>query len=331
MANTPEIGGQDSGTDKVNVISLAAELDAPDDENADVGGAENEVKNDAAETKVEAAAADVVPETPAAAEGDGDKTPAVEGAKEPDAPAPEPTAEQLQMIQLIRQMRKELSLSNAKQQRQEEELRRLRQNITKPKDEFDDDDLLGNKPAPATGKPENDPVPLSELEQLQNELSVIGQQRSEHLVTIVETMAVNPKFEDVKEVCSRSNLNDLIDAMATKVATDQGIDPVVAALKIENAIWRQPNPYLWMYETIKSNHPKYAKPSQPKADEAKPAEAAPRTPKPAEAPPSVMPLGPTDTAQGTGWTAAKLDAMDEMELVKVPANIRQQYLSGQLQ
>lgn len=327
MAETPEISGQDSGTIEVN--NLAAELDAPDD--VQVGTPETpaatpEAAPETPEVPVSAPAADAkadgTPETPEA--------PAVE-----EPPAKEPSPEQLQLIQLVRQMRKELSLANAKQQRQEAELQKLRQGLTKATDDLDDDDLLGSgrdKKQPTVAAPE----PLSELEQLQQDLSQIGQQRSEQLITLVETMAVSPKYEDVREVCSRNNLNDLVDAMAAKLATDHGIDPVLAALKVETAIWQQPNPYAWMYETIKAHHPKYAKATTtPAAAKEAPApataETKPRLPAPAEAPPSVLPLGPTDTSQGTGWTAAKLDAMDELELIKVPDNIRQQYLTGQLQ
>lgn len=318
MAETPEISGQDSGTIEVN--NLAAELDAPDD--VQVGTPETPVETPEATSET--------PETPVADAKAEDASETAEVPAVEETPAKEPSPEQLQLIQLVRQMRKELSLANAKQQRQEAELLKLRQSLTKPTDDLDDDDLLGS------GKQQkvSDPEPLSELEQLQQDLSQIGQQRSEQLITLVETMAVNPKYEDVKEVCSRSNLNDLVDAMAAKLATDHGIDPVVAALKVETAIWRQPNPYAWMYETIKANHPKYAKAtSTPAAKEAvaPTAETKPRLPAPAEAPPSVLPLGPTDTSQGTGWTASKLDAMDELELIKVPSNIRQQYLTGQLQ
>jgi len=319
MAGTPEISGQESETSEV--INLAAELDAPDDVQ-DTTPNTTETPTEVTPETTEVPATTV--ETSADGTQETTEVPAVE------EPAKEPSPEQLQLIQLVRQMRKELSLANAKQQRQEAELLKLRQSLTKPTDDLDDDDdLLGS------GKQQkvSDPEPLSELEQLQQDLSQIGQQRSEQLITLVETMAVNPKYEDVKEVCSRSNLNDLVDAMAAKLATDHGIDPVVAALKVETAIWRQPNPYAWMYETIKANHPKYAKATSTPATKeavAPTAETKPRLPTPAEAPPSVLPLGPTDTSQGTGWTASKLDAMDELELIKVPSNIRQQYLTGQL-
>jgi len=148
---------------------------------------------------------------------------------------------------------------------------------------------------------------------------------------LVEAMSFNPEYKDVKEVCSRANLNDLVDAMAAKVASENGIDPVVAALKLENAIWRQDNPYLWMYQTIKAHHPRYKAPASAPAPAGGESPAAKgREPKPAEAPPSVAPLGPPDTTTGTGWTAAKLDAMDELDYMKVPENIRQLYIAGEL-
>jgi len=339
MPNAPEISGQDSETTQVRLGNLAAELDAPDDVEVKAGDTATPASADTITTTdtiippVEETKEPAEDAATKEAVADSQVTDETTAGDKPPEEVKEPSAEQLEMIRLLRQMRKELSIANAKQQRQEEELRRLRQASAKPASEFDDDDLMNSGSA---GKPpaskQDETVPLSELEQLQLELSETGSRRSESLVTIAETMAVNPKYEDVKEVCSRSNLNDLIDAMAAKVAADQGIDPVVAALKIENAIWKQPNPYLWMYETIKSNHPRYAKQTQPVANTsaAPPAATTARTPKPAEAPPSVTALGPTDTAQGTGWTAAKLDAMDEMEFSKVPANVRQMYLTGQL-
>lgn len=327
MASTPEISGQESETSEV--FNLAAELDAPDD----VQDVVPETPETSSEVTPEGTVE--VPETPAETKAEGDQgTTEVPATSEEPVQVKEPSPEQLQLIQLVRQMRKELSLANAKQQRQEAELQKLRQGLTKSNDDLDDDDLLSS----GAGKQSKaaEPEPLSELEQLQQNLSMIGQQRGEQLITLVETMAVNPKYEDVKEVCSRSNLNDLVDAMAAKLATDHGIDPVMAALKVETAIWQQPNPYAWMYETIKANHPKYAKavttPAAVTKETTPPtAETKPRLPAPAEAPPSVLPLGPTDTSQGTGWTASKLDAMDELELIKVPEKIRQQYLTGQLQ
>jgi len=253
-------------------------------------------------------------------------------------PASEPN-DRHEILQTLRQLRHDLALANARTQRQDEELKAIRE-VTKQVAgqtvqvaqstvrSSESDDLVNfGQPTLQGVKLEEVKLPetkLSEFEELQSELADLGASIGSQLQTLVESMSFNPAYSDVKAVCSRSNLNDLVDAMASSIAADENLDPVVTALKVEKAIWSLDNPYKWMYNTIKANHPAYRKapvvPKEPKSLEA---------PKPTSAPPSVVPIG--SSAVGTsGFSASQLDLMDELDFIKVPENIRNMYLNGQL-
>jgi len=329
MAATPEMSGQESAVEEVVEIgnvhpmsTLAAALDAPDDPNEKVV---EDVKENVEEEVVSGEKEVPVVESGQAKE-DEEVIAEVEGSKVETPPAP-PTPDQTKIIQTLRQMRRDQALANARLQRQDEELQRLR--TVKPVAPEDDPEDLLSVGLPKTKAPEKvEPVKLSEIEQLHQEIQQIGSQRGENLTTLVEVMAVQPAFKDVKEVCSRDNLNDLVDAMAEKISTEQGLDPVLAAMKVEAAIWKLPNPYSWMYETIKAHHPKYKVTETPPVKET-PKKPAGREPKPAEAPPTVVDKGGSSAVSG-GWTAASLDVMDDAAYAKVPQNIRELYLLGKL-
>jgi hypothetical protein len=49
---------------------------------------------------------------------------------------------------------------------------------------------------------------------------------------------------------------------------------------------------------------------------------------PPEAPSTIANMG--QGAKGGGWTAAKIDSLDEDELDSVPAEVYEKYLSGEL-
>ena len=155
--------------------------------------------------------------------------------------------------------------------------------------------------------------------------------RAIQLETLLETMRINPKFEDVDEVVSQSRFDDMVEGFAFAQSQKNGgtaedyIDAVAAK------IWSMPNPYRFMYEKIKQYHPDFKKP-EVKDEPPTPAPSqtpAKSEPKPKTAPPSVSNL-PSSVSESGGWTAARIDGMAEEELSKVPRDIYQKYLSGEL-
>ena len=155
--------------------------------------------------------------------------------------------------------------------------------------------------------------------------------RAIQLETLLETMRINPKFEDVDEVVTQSRFDDMVEGFAFAQSRKNGgtaedyIDAVAAK------IWSMPNPYRFMYEKIKQYHPDFKKP-EVKDEPPTPAPSqtpAKSEPKPKTAPPSVSNL-PSSVSESGGWTAARIDGMAEEELSKVPKDIYQKYLSGEL-
>ena len=149
--------------------------------------------------------------------------------------------------------------------------------------------------------------------------------RAIQLETLLETMRINPKFEDVDTVVTQSRFDDMVEGFAFAHSQQNGgkaedyIDAVAAK------IWSMPNPYRFMYEKIKQHHPDF-KEIEAKAETPAPAKSEP---KPKMAPPSVSNL-PSSVSESGGWTAARIDGMAEEELSKVPKDIYQKYLSGEL-
>ena len=155
-------------------------------------------------------------------------------------------------------------------------------------------------------------------------VEMLHQMRSMQLDNLIAVMEVNPKYEDVKEVCSAANFGDLVDALANAVQAKQGgnIDDIVK--EIESDIWKLPNPYAFIYEQVKAHHPKYVKSN---TDEKGGKDKKKDIPK---VPPSINDtLGGGDKGM-TGWTAARIDALDEKELDNVPKDIYAKYLHNEL-
>ena len=153
--------------------------------------------------------------------------------------------------------------------------------------------------------------------------------RAIQLETLLETMRINPKFEDVDEVVTQSRFDDMVEGFAFAQSQKNGgtaedyIDAVAAK------IWSMPNPYRFMYEKIKQYHPDFKKPEVKEETPAPSQTPAKSEPKPKTAPPSVSNL-PSSVSESGGWTAARIDGMAEEELSKVPRDIYQKYLSGEL-
>jgi hypothetical protein len=159
-------------------------------------------------------------------------------------------------------------------------------------------------------------------------------------------MEVNPKYEDVTKVCTKGRFEDLFEVAANvRVEESQGqLDFKVAYLQVKNEIWSMRNPYLYMYGLIKEYHPDFTTKElsdAEKAEETKKLKEAEEELKKKSAkevvkgkeikaaPGSIANFGGGAPDQG-GWTAERIDAMPETELHKVPREIYNAYLRGEL-
>ena len=228
----------------------------------------------------------------------------VEKAEEPPATPPDNT-ELNELRQFIREQRKELAAMKAKLGR------------VKEKGEVDDEG--------------NTVVTYTPLENLQIELHNVAIKRSDALVDMVELMELNPKFEDVKEVCTKSNFDDIFEMAATTISRNENRDFNEVLIQLELEVWKKANPYKYMYGIIKENHPKYKGKEAPKpAATTKPPETAKKVLEAKEAPGSIAALGAGDNLSSGVWTAAKIDDLEENELHQVPKDVYQKYMMGKL-
>ena len=171
---------------------------------------------------------------------------------------------------------------------------------------------------------------LSDIEVYQKELNNISTSKGEVLETLVATMALNPKYADIEDVCTRQNFDDIFEAAALDLVEKEGGDVATAQLAIELNVWKKANPYAYMYDIIKKYHPNFAEtkavvePKEEKKEKVK-------EKKPAEAPLSALDIsrGGGDKKAGE-WTAEKIDNLSETELSKVPKDIYEMYLRGDL-
>lgn len=145
--------------------------------------------------------------------------------------------------------------------------------------------------------------------------------RMEQLENILDFMELNPRYEDVREVCSQDNFDTMIETMANALVAKQGGDVKEITKAIEAEVWALRNPYKYMYGLIKEHHPSFKKPGD---DAKKQNEQVPSIPT------TLQDLPAGDRNASGAWTAAKIDALDESELGKVPADIYDKYMKGQL-
>ncbi len=174
-----------------------------------------------------------------------------------------------------------------------------------------------------TSKALKDAGVLDEGEESEEQKRLLQQQealRAQQLETMLEMMRLNPRYEDVDEVVSQEHFDDMVEAMAEVFAERTGVSKGEAVMAVEDWIWSQPNPYKLMYAQIKQHHPDYAK-QPPKGGEPK---------GPAKAPSSLQAMAGGGGASAAGWTAAKIDALPEDELDKVPRDVYALYLQGKL-
>jgi len=192
-------------------------------------------------------------------------------------------------------------------------------------------DRLGAKPTvgeeefDADGNAIEKKVELSRIEELQGTLQNINDTRGASLEILATQMSETKQYADIADVCSRHNMDDVIEAAANALVEQNGGDIDELVLELEASIWSKQNPYKYLYDLVKTYHPKYQK-----ADDGKTGDKGKKsTEKSASSIQDMGGAGDSSSGKG-GWTADKIDAMPEDELGKVPADIYDKYLAGEL-
>ena len=204
----------------------------------------------------------------------------------------------------------------------------------KPTEESEDPlDSLFKKETP-TETPKETPAELSRVDRLEAEISKIADTNAGILDIQLDTLAGTKEFSDVKEVCSQDNFRDMVAAIADALTSRQGGNYAERYLEVELSIWSRPNPFKYMYELIKTHHPKYAK-ATPGGKETPPKDGEThkpeqRKPEATDAPGSIQDVGTGAATTHSGWTAAKIDALPEDELHTVPEDVYELYMQGKL-
>lgn len=178
-----------------------------------------------------------------------------------------------------------------------------------------------------------------ELEKLQAEILSVKQERSSFLTESKALMEINPKFEDIDSVITTRRVSDIIELAAAALAPKYSKDEVTMSLIIEKNIWSMPNPYKYLYELIKDNHPDFSKKEvaveKKEGEEKKEVVTKHPDSKVTDKPTTVItPTAISSVTSGTqnngGWTSARIDDLPESELSKVPKDVYAAYLAGEL-
>ena len=224
-----------------------------------------------------------------------------------DDPLAQMKADQDELRQMLRVSRRENAAMKAK-------LDRLGAKPNSDEEEFDED-----------GNAIEKKVELSRIEELQQTLQHINETRGASLEVLATQMAETKQYADIADVCSRHNMDDVIEAAANALVEQNGGDINELVLELEASIWSKQNPYKYLYDLVKTYHPKYQK-----ADDGKTSDKGKKSTEKTAS--SIQDMGGTgDSSSGKGgWTADKIDAMPEDELGKVPADIYDKYLAGEL-
>lgn len=238
-------------------------------------------------------------------EGEGD-----EGSKDPD-PVEQLQEEVKDLRQMVRTSKRELTITQAKLERLGERPERAE---TRDEDEDDDDEGKGKKES------------LSTVEELQGAIAQIGATKGASLDILLETMKQNSKYEDIQEVCSRGNFDDIFEVIATE-ATKSGGNFDETLLEVELSIWNKTNPYKYMYDLIKKYHPNYSKKEGTATPDSK--REGSKTPEKVKAPGTIADKG-GDSNLKSGWTAKRIDDLPEEELHTVPREIYDKYMRDEL-
>ena len=224
-----------------------------------------------------------------------------------------------ELRQMLRSQKRDISILQSKLDRVEKRSIQATKKVEKEVDEYEK--LYGTEGKEEEGDTTEE---LSALELAQQELLTVAKQKAPVLETMVELMELTPKYQDVRDVCSQNNFQDIFDAVGEEISRKEGKDPSLASLEVEAAVWKMPNPYKYMYDIIKQYHPKYA------GKETKEVKSNSTTTEPKKTPTSLANV-PGKTSSKNAWTSARIDEMEVEELDSVPADIYDKYLKGELE
>ena len=93
--------------------------------------------------------------------------------------------------------------------------------------EVDDD---GNEIIPKVPDPPKET--LAAIEQYQNQINQIAEERESVLTNLVALMSVNPAYADVEDVCSRQRFDDIFETAAMEIVEKEGGDPTPTAVYV---------------------------------------------------------------------------------------------------
>jgi len=182
-----------------------------------------------------------------------------------------------------------------------------------------------------TGEEKDIEEDLTPIEELMNEKESVMAARGGQLDVLLQQMTETQKWSDVGVVVSTERFNDVVDTIASHVTKEQGGNYEERRIEVEVSIWKMSNPYKYMYDVIKQYHPDFAKEeeTEKKTDESKTETTAETKPKvPVKETTSIGNLkGGSDKG---GWTAKRIDEMEEDELDAVPKDVYDKYLRNEL-
>ncbi len=161
----------------------------------------------------------------------------------------------------------------------------------------------------------------SDLKPSQDESGSISEERMGSLSLLAETMAVSGQFPQFAEVCSQANFDMTIEALARQAVQEDGGTLTEQVENVSAYVWGLGNPYKFVYDILKENHPKYKEPEKEVVEKEK------VTPK---APGSVGKVAGGSGSKNEGWTSSKIDALEEEDLHKVPQAVYEKYMQNEL-
>lgn len=231
----------------------------------------------------------------------------------------DPLADMKKQLQDMQDILLEQKRENAKLNSR---LKRLSRPAPVKKEEASDDDDEDEK----TTKKEEKPDVVQALE---DDLKALHDKRDDIIETQYEVLLESKSYSDIKEVCSKRHIADVSDALTNHIVEKDGIDYHHASLEVEKFLWSQKNPYKYLYGLIKEYHPIYAGKGEDQ-DKSTSSAKAKEGKKDSKAPDSIAKV-PGSKGDSGGWTSARIDAMSELELSKVPKDIYEKYLANELE
>jgi len=303
-----ETTAQDDGTKTDDALSsLAAALEAKDSTDDKGGsdeetnkGSESEVGEEETEEETEEAGKEEAGKKEEDAKDD-EKTGEEEGEEESFSTADEVT----ELRKILREQKRELSLLKAKQSR-----------VDKRTSKVIDEE---------TGEEKDIEEELTPIETKIAAREQLAAERGGQLEIMLEQMSDTKKWSDVKDVVTEDRVEEIIDVIAEHITGKEGGELEENRLDVELSVWSIANPYKYMYDLIKQYHPDYNK-----EDSKTKTNVTEKSKKKEPAKTNASIGGLKGSGDKGGWTAAKIDAMDELDLKDVPRDVYNKYLRNEL-